>query len=96
MQARRFYGILKEALRAKTYIVSVTGDRGLCSLQAVRIPENHSFLRYQAIKVCIDDVSGADSSEFYNEKVRKFNFTWFSGEIDLSEHTLHFAVAIKQ
>ena len=61
--------LLKEDLRAKTFTVSETGIEGLCSLQAVRTPKYHSFLRYQAIKLCVDDVTGADLSDFYKGKV---------------------------
>ena len=60
---------LKEDQRAKTSASAVTGELGLCSYQAVRTPENHWFLRYQAIKLCTDDVTGADSSQFYKGKV---------------------------
>ena len=60
---------IKEDQRAKTSASAVTGELGLCSYQAVRTPENHWFLRYQAIKLCTDDVTGADSSQFYKGKV---------------------------
>ena len=42
--------------------------KGLCSLQTLIIPICHSFLRYQA-KLCIDDVTEKDLSQFYNGKV---------------------------
>ena len=60
---------IKEDQRVKTSASAVIGDCGIYPLQAVRIPKNHSFLRYQAIKLYIDDVTGADSSQFYIEKV---------------------------
>ena len=64
-------GPFKEDQRAKTLTVSVAGDRGFYSLQAVGVPKNHSFLRYKAIRFALVMSQGQNYHSFTMEKDNK-------------------------